>query len=93
MSTAGWIFSVLWTVSIIALVAVAVLWLVSALGERRDRRAASRASAHEILDLVLVSGEREPTIEQYQQLNEALGDAQPHTNSKQHPRRPAVAHG
>lgn len=91
MSTAGWIFSVLWTVIIIALVVVAVVWLVSALSERRDRGTTSRASAREILDQRLASGEL--TIEQYEQLRDTLGDGRADAGSRQVPPRPASAHG
>ena len=88
MSTAGWIFSVLWTVIIIALVVVAVVWLISALSERRDRGTAPARSARELLDERLASGEL--TIEQYEQLRDTLGDGSAQTGSRQ---RPAGAHG
>lgn len=91
MSTAGWIFSVLWTVIIIALVVVAVVWLVSALSERRDRGAAAGPTAREILDQRLASGEL--TVEQYEQLRDTLGDGRALTGSRKPPPRSASAHG
>ncbi len=78
MSTGGWILSVLWTLIIIALVVGGIVWLTSAFSNR-DKSAAppesSGASAREILDRRLASGEL--TVEQYTQLRETLGDAPP----------------
>ena len=93
MSTGGWILSVLWTLIIIALVGGGVVWLVTALGSRDKGAAppeASGESAREILDRRLAGGEL--TVEQYQQLREALGDP-PSTERDTGPARPASAPG
>jgi uncharacterized membrane protein len=70
MSTAGWILSVLWTLIIVALVVAGIVWLVSTLSNREAGGSTSSASAREILDRRLASGEI--TVEQYQQLRETL---------------------
>ena len=73
MSTGGWILSVLWTLIIVALVVAGIVWLISALSTRGAAPQASGASAREILDRRLASGEL--TIEQHQHLRAAIGDA------------------
>ncbi|HEY7893143.1 MAG TPA: hypothetical protein VIC05_13130 [Solirubrobacteraceae bacterium] len=74
MSTGGWIISVLWTVIVLALVAAAIVWLISALsrGNPVDRSAVDRseASAREIIDRRLAQGEI--TIAEYGRLRDAL---------------------
>ena len=78
MSAAGWILSVVWTLIILALVVAGIVWLVSALGNRENRAAASQtsdASAREILDRRLASGEL--TVEQHEQLRETIDDPAP----------------
>jgi len=78
MTAAGWILSVLWTLIIIALVVVGIVWLVSALGNRDTQPPASEApgaSAREILDRRLASGEL--TVEQHEQLRETIDDPAP----------------
>ena len=93
MSAAGWILSVLWTLIMLVLVVAGILWLVSALGNRENRPAASQASdasSREILDRRLASGEL--TVEQYKQLRETIGDPPP-TARGTGPPRPASAPG
>jgi uncharacterized membrane protein len=93
MSAAGWILSVVWTLIILALVVAGIVWLVSALGNRENRAAASQtsdASAREILDRRLASGEL--TVEQHKQLREAIGDPGP-TAGGTGPPRPVSAPG
>src|SRR5512142_2814679 len=100
MSTGGWILSVLWTVIIIALVIAGIVWLVSALNNRGSGATASSGparggSARDILDRRLASGEL--TIEQYQELRDALAGESPSTldspvpTLESQPRRPADA--
>ena len=87
MSAAGWILSVLWTLIIIALLVAGIVWLISALGSRENRSAASEArepSAREILDRRLASGEL--TVEQYEQLREKVGDPAPSAHGTGPPR-------
>jgi uncharacterized membrane protein len=72
MSAGGWILSVMWTLIILALVIAGIVWLVSVLGSRETDPRAREASAREILDRRLASGEL--TIEQYRALREAIGD-------------------
>ena len=93
MSAAGWILSVLWTLIIIALVVVGIMWLISALGNREKRgptEEGSAPSAREILDRRLASGEL--SVEQYKQLRETIGDPAP-AASGTGPPRPASAPG
>ncbi len=70
MSSGGWIFTVLWTVIMLAILAAAVVWIVSAL-RSRDTVGPSGGLSREILDRRLASGEL--TIEQYKQLRDAIG--------------------
>jgi putative membrane protein len=72
MSTGGWILSVLWTLTIVALVVAGIVWLVSTLGSRGTAPRTSGPSARETLDRRLASGEL--TIEQYEKLRAAIGD-------------------
>jgi uncharacterized membrane protein len=71
MAAGGWIFSVL----ILAILVAIVVWIVSGLGDRRGRGTSSSASAGEILDRRLASGEI--TVEQYEQLRQALDQGSP----------------
>ena len=95
MSTAGWILSVLWTLIIVALVVAGIVWLVSTLSNREAGGSTSSASAREILDRRLASGEI--TSEQYQQLRETLivdgASSSDRTEVAQAPHRPANAPG
>jgi uncharacterized membrane protein len=68
MSTGGWIFSILGTFVIVALIIAAVVWLAS---DRGDGPKASAESSREILDGRLASGEITP--EHYRELRETLG--------------------
>ncbi len=70
MSTGGWVFTALWTLIILAILAAAIVWIVSAL---RDRAVSSTSadSPREILDRRLASGE--VTLEQYREMRAALG--------------------
>lgn len=92
MSTGGWILSIVWTVIIVALVVAGIVWLMSALSARgadgtaSTRAQAPAASVREILDRRLASGEI--TIEQYEQLRDALGDQTPPAMDSR-PSRPA----
>jgi putative membrane protein len=70
MSTGGWIFSILGTLIILALIVAAIVWIVSEAGNRGGGRVGSAVSAREILDQRLASGEIAP--EQYGQLREKL---------------------
>jgi putative membrane protein len=90
MSTGGWIFSILGTLIILALIVAAIVWIVSAAGNRGGGRAAPAVSAREILDQRLASGEIAP--EQYDQLREKL-DATAAKSSDQRPASPAGAPG
>jgi|ERR1035437_10227719 uncharacterized membrane protein len=77
MGTGDWIFSVLGTLIILGLVVGLIVWAVSPRGDRGGSAAAAGESARAILDRRLASGEL--TVEQYEQLRETLGDAQPST--------------
>lgn len=70
MSAGGWIFSVAATLIVIGLVVAAIVWLVGG----RGGSTATAASAREILDRRLASGELR--VEQYEQLRAALSDGQ-----------------
>ena len=97
MSTAGWILSVLWTLIIVALVVAGIVWLVSTLSNREAGGSTSSASAREILDRRLASGEI--TVEQYQQLRHTLADERDRSANQSaitpaaQPQRPANAPG
>jgi uncharacterized membrane protein len=71
MGTGSWIFSILGTLIILALIVAATAWLLSA---RRDRGSTSTSgeSATEILNRRLASGEL--TADQFRQLRETLSD-------------------
>jgi uncharacterized membrane protein len=68
MNTGGWIFSILGTFIIVALIIAAVVWLAS---DRGDGPKASAESSGEILDRRLASSEITPA--QYRHLRETLG--------------------
>jgi putative membrane protein len=76
MGTGDWIFSILGTLIIIGLIVALIVWAVSP-REDRGSSSATGESPREILDRRLASGD--VTAEQYQQLRETLGDAQPST--------------
>ncbi len=90
MSAGGWIFSIIWTVIILAIVVAGIVWLVSALGNRNSVDSTSGTSAREILDRRLAKGEL--TIEQHKQLRDALGEGSSSARDPQPP-RPAGAAG
>jgi putative membrane protein len=87
MSTGSWIFSILGTLIIIALIVGLIIWTVSPRGGRDSSPNATGESPREILDRRLASGEL--TVEQYEQLREALSA----TSSDSRPRDPAGAPG
>jgi len=70
MTAGGWVFSILATVIILALLAAAVVWITRELRDRRGRGPAGPSSALEILDRRLASGEIK--TDQYKQLRETL---------------------
>jgi putative membrane protein len=86
MGTGSWIFSILGTLIILALVVAAVAWLLSARRAPGGSSSTPGESAHEILNRRLASGEL--TAEQYQQLRDTLSDA-PSSSFTRKPRRPA----
>jgi uncharacterized membrane protein len=90
MTTWDWIFSSLGTLILLALVIVAIVSFVSAPSDRRGSDAGSAASAREILDQRLASGEL--TVAQYEQLRATLTDAQSGTSDPRPP-RPVSAPG
>ncbi|MGI8714929.1 MAG: hypothetical protein ACR2NR_17470 [Solirubrobacteraceae bacterium] len=75
MNTGGWVLTVLATLILVALAVGLVVWLVSSLTGRGVSGPVLRASAREILDRRLASGEL--TSEQYDALGEKLQDARP----------------
>jgi uncharacterized membrane protein len=87
MSTGGWIFSILGTLIILALIVGVIVWIVSEAGNRGSSPA---VSAREILDQRLARGEIAP--EQYDQLREKL-DAISAPSSEQRPTSPAGVPG
>ena len=89
MSAGGWILSVLWTLIIVVLIVAGIVWLVSARSSRGSGPQAQEASAREILDRRLASGEL--TIEQYRHLRETLDDNASSTPADSQPLRPASA--
>lgn len=76
MTSGGWIFSILATVIILALLVAAVVWITRAVRIRRGPVTAT--SALEILDRRLASGEIK--TDQYEQLRHALA-ARPESRS------------
>ena len=70
MAAGGWIFSILGTLIILALVVAATVWIVSNLGDRGGHRTFSTLSARELLDRRLASGEI--SVDQYDHLREKL---------------------
>jgi putative membrane protein len=91
MGTGDWIFSILGTVIVLALLIGGIAWLVSTLGERERQVPRARESTREILDRRLASGE--VTIEQYERLRETLQTTGEPTSSKPSPPRPAGVQG
>ena len=76
MSAGGWILAVVWTLIILALLILGIVWLVRTLTANENRSTASEAaapSAREVLDQRLARGE--VTIEQYQQLRQAMDNS------------------
>ena len=93
MTAAGWIIAILWTVIILALIAGAIAWLISALTSRSAGApgVTSEGSAREILDRRLAKGEL--TLEQYRELrDEIVGDG-PRSSREPLPSRAASAPG
>jgi uncharacterized membrane protein len=72
MSTGGWALSILATLIIVALLVAAIAWIAFELRDRRRGASTTAPPAGEILDRRLATGEI--TIEQFQQLHEALAD-------------------
>lgn len=90
MSTGGWIISVLWTVIVFALVAAAIVWLISTFsrGNPLDR---SEASAREIIDRRLAQGEI--TIAEHERLRDALSGNAAHSPVESGSAQPASPPG
>jgi uncharacterized membrane protein len=89
MGTGSWIFSILGTLIILALVVAAIAWLFSARRDRGTSDSTPGESANEILNRRLASGEI--TAEQHKQLRATLSDTSP-SNFALRPRRPADTH-
>jgi uncharacterized membrane protein len=70
MGAGGWAFSIFGTLLILGLIVAATIWFVSRRPDRGLGQGAGAASAHEILDRRLTSGEITP--DQYDQLREKL---------------------
>lgn len=83
MGTGGWVFSILVTLILLALIVAAIVWLLSARRDRdrdRDRSISTpRESANDTLDRRLASGEL--TAAQYEQLRKMLSDTHPRTSA------------
>ena len=94
MSTGDWVFSILGTLIVLALIIGLIVWAFSAAGGRSGPPSGASSppgtSAREILDRRLASGEL--TVEEYEQLRATLGDVPPSTLDSQ-ARHPAGAHG
>jgi len=92
MSTGGWIFSILATLIFLALVIGLIVWVVSP-ANRSESATKAGESARQILDRRLASGEL--TVDQYDQLRDALSDVSdaPSPTSSSRPRDPAGAPG
>lgn len=75
MGAGDWIFSILGTAIIIALIVGLIVWAVSPNTRRDSSSPTSGESAREILDRRLASGEL--TIDQYEQLRGRLDDRTP----------------
>ncbi len=87
MSNGDWLFSILGTLIVLALIVAAIVWLVSAITDRGGSgTTASSSSAREILDRRLASGEL--LVEQYERLRDTLNDAPSATRD---PRPPSPA--
>lgn len=85
MSAGGWAFSILGTLIVLALIAGVIVWLVT---ELRRRSADASAPPLAILDRRLASGEL--TIDQYQQMREAINDGAAPRGREAPPPRPVV---
>ena len=73
MDTGSWVFMILANIVIWGLIIAFIIWLVQDLRTRPHRHhAASGASAREILDRRLASGEI--NVEEYQRLRAVLGE-------------------
>jgi len=70
MGAGGWAFSIFATLLILGLIAAAIVWFTSNRPDRGLGQGPAAASAHEILDRRLTSGEI--TTDQYDQLREKL---------------------
>jgi|SRR5579871_4575154 len=90
MGAGDWIFSILGTLIILALIVGLIVWLVSPGSRSETGPTASRESAGEILDRRLASGEL--TVDQYRQLRAALDDSA-RTPDARPPRDPAGVAG
>lgn len=90
MGTGGWIFMVLGNIVIWGLIIAFIVWLAQDLRTRPHRHHfASGASAGEILDRRLASGEIK--VEEYQRLRASLGQPageQPTGQGSTHPATP-----
>ena len=93
MTAVGWIIAILWTVIILALIAGAIAWLISALSSRSAGApgVTSEGSAREILDRRLAKGEI--SLDQYKELREAIGAEAPRVSRDPLPSRAASAPG
>ena len=89
MGTGGWIFSIIATLIILAIIVGLIVWVVSP-SSRSGSAATAGESGHEILDRRLASGEI--NIEQYRQLRQEL-DASPSAPPSGRPPRAAGAPG
>jgi uncharacterized membrane protein len=90
MNTGSWIFSILGTLIIIALIVGLIVWAISPRGGRDSSPNATGESAREVLGRRLASGEI--TLEQYSQLREALNGAAS-TTPDSRPKDPAGVPG
>jgi uncharacterized membrane protein len=89
MNTGGWILTILATLILVALAVGVIVWLVSSLTGRSTGGPAPRASAREILDRRLASGEL--TSQQYDELGEKLHDGKAPTAVDERPLQPAAS--
>ena len=70
MTSGGWIFSIFATIILVALVVAAGLWTVRLMRKRHAPGRSGAASALDLLDRRLASGEIK--VDQYQQLRQTL---------------------
>ena len=80
MSTGSWIFSILGTLIIIALIVGMIVWLVSGRGDRGSSATATGESPREILDVRLANSEL--TVDQYEELRQKLDDGPASTGQR-----------